>query len=139
MGKEPGWLDRAPPRTRKGLPEHPAAPDRRSVLAAATGAARTGEIGRLRHAAELEGLADVVVDGVAQPLHLFLRGEERLGDRVGNVYTAFGHVLRERFQSWRVVFLSTDRSLAERVDKRVERMTQFKNGGISVSAWSFLP
>ena len=64
---------------------------------------------------------------------------ERLGERVEGVYGAFGHVLRERFASWRVVFLTTDRRLAERVDRRVERITQFKNGGIGVGVFSFLP
>ncbi len=106
-----------------------------TLVAAQANARRAGVTVQFRN---LE-IQDIEPCAVVGTLVANLPYGERLGDRVGNVYTAFGHVLRERFQSWRVVFLSTDRSLAERVDKRVERMTQFKNGGISVSAWSFLP
>jgi putative N6-adenine-specific DNA methylase len=63
---------------------------------------------------------------------------ERLGERVGGVYTAFGRVLRERFQSWRVVFVTSDNRLARRVDERVECLVRFKNGGIPVGVWTFL-
>lgn len=63
---------------------------------------------------------------------------ERLGDQVGGVYTTFGRVLRERFASWRVVFVTSDNRLAKRVDERVECLARFKNGGIPVGVWTFL-
>lgn len=106
-----------------------------TLVAAQANARRAGVAVQLRHL-EVEDIEPCAAVGT---LVANLPYGERLGDRVANVYSAFGEVLRERFQSWRVVFLTTDRKLAERVDKRVERMTQFKNGGISVSAWSFLP
>ncbi|MSP62010.1 MAG: hypothetical protein EXR72_17100 [Myxococcales bacterium] len=63
---------------------------------------------------------------------------ERLGLNVDEVYATFGRVLRERFGSWRVVFLAPDRRMALKVDERVERVVQFKNGGLSVGAWTYL-
>jgi len=84
-------------------------------------------------------IADIEPPSVVGTIVANLPYGERLGERVEGVYGAFGHVLRERFASWRVVFLTTDRRLAERVDRRVERITQFKNGGIGVGVFSFLP
>ena len=63
---------------------------------------------------------------------------ERLGVSVDEVYATFGRVLRERFGSWRVVFLAPDRRMALKVDERVERVVQFKNGGLSVGVWTVL-
>lgn len=106
-----------------------------TLVAAEANARRAGVSIQFRRA-EIEDIEPCAVVGT---IVSNLPYGERLGDRVGEVYTNFGRVLRERFQSWRVVFLTTDRSLAERVDKRAERLTQFKNGGIGVAAWSFLP
>lgn len=106
-----------------------------TLLAAEANARRAGVSIQFRRS-EIEDIEPCAVVGT---IVSNLPYGERLGDRVGEVYTNFGRVLRERFQSWRVVFLTTDRSLAERVDKRAERLTQFKNGGIGVAAWSFLP
>ena len=63
---------------------------------------------------------------------------ERLGVTVDEVYATFGRSLRERFGSWRVVFLAPDRRMALKVDERVERVVQFKNGGLSVGVWTYL-
>lgn len=123
------------PLTRSNVPivgsDHHAA----TLLAAEANARRAGVSIQFRRA-EIEDIAPCAVVGTIVSNMPY---GERLGDRVGEVYTNFGRVLRERFQSWRVVFLTTERSLAERVDKRAERLTQFKNGGIGVAAWSFLP
>jgi putative N6-adenine-specific DNA methylase len=59
----------------------------------------------------------------------------RLGQDVRGVYATFGRVLRERFTGWRALFLSPSPDLASAVDRRVERVTFFSNGGERVSAW----
>lgn len=60
---------------------------------------------------------------------------ERLGQSVQGVYAAFGRSLRERFAGWRVIFLAPDAELARRVDRGVERLTTFSNGGLKVGLW----
>lgn len=106
-----------------------------SLQAAANNARRAGVSIDLRPC----DVADIEPPAVVGTIVSNLPYGERLGERVEAVYGQFGHVLRERFQSWRVLFLTTDRRLAERVDRRVDRVTQFKNGGIGVGVWSFLP
>jgi len=60
----------------------------------------------------------------------------RLGSADGTL-TTFGHVLRERFQGWRVCFLAADPGAARRVDRGVEHLATFSNGGLKVGAWGF--
>ncbi len=105
-----------------------------TVLGAIQNAKRAGVSPSFRHLDVLQIEPPAVVGTVVtNPPY-----GERLGEHVDGTYTAFGRVLRERFQSWRVVFLSPDRRLAMRVDERVERLTTFKNGGLGVGVWTFL-
>ena len=106
-----------------------------SILTASANARRAGVKAEFRHldVLDLEPPAAVGTIVTNPPWG------ERIGERVGGVYAGFGRVLRERFTSWRVVFLTTDRGLAEKVDRSVERLVQFKSGGVSVSAWVYLP
>lgn len=61
---------------------------------------------------------------------------ERLGQSVEGVYAAFGRTLRERFVGWRALFLSPTEALAGRVDRGVERLTTFSNGGLRVGVYA---
>jgi 23S rRNA G2445 N2-methylase RlmL len=61
---------------------------------------------------------------------------ERLGNDVRGVYAAFGRLLRERLADWDAVFLAPDERLAAAVDRNVERITTFQNGGIRVGVYA---
>lgn len=105
-----------------------------TVQTALQNAKRAGVSIRVEH---LE-LNDIQPPAVVGTVVSNLPWGERLGDQVGGVYTTFGRVLRERFASWRVVFVTSDNRLAKRVDERVECLARFKNGGIPVGVWTFL-
>ncbi len=64
---------------------------------------------------------------------------DRLGTSVAGVYGTFGRALRENFTGWTACFIAPDPSLAQRVDRRAERLAHFKNGGIPVGVYAFVP
>lgn len=64
---------------------------------------------------------------------------QRLGQNVRGLYARFGAVLRERFGGWSIFFLCPDPELARAVDRRVERLLTFPNGGIRVGVWALEP
>lgn len=105
-----------------------------TVQTALQNAKRAGVSIRVEHR-ELEDIQPPAVVGTVVSN---LPWGERLGEQVGGVYTTFGRVMRERFASWRVVFVTSDNRLAKRVDERVECLARFKNGGIPVGVWTFL-
>ncbi len=105
-----------------------------TVQTALNNAKRAGVAIRVEH----KELDDIQPTAVVGTVVSNLPWGERLGERVGGVYSAFGRVLRERFSSWRVVFVTSDNRLARKVDERVECLVRFKNGGIPVGVWTFL-
>ena len=60
---------------------------------------------------------------------------KRLGQHVQGVYSSFGRTLRSQFEGWRAVFLAPEASLARRVHREAELLTQFSNGGLRVGIW----
>ncbi|MCB9663084.1 MAG: hypothetical protein H6732_03155 [Alphaproteobacteria bacterium] len=60
------------------------------------------------------------------------------GQRVGTAdalagrYGAWGHVLRERWDGWRLAFLAADPVALQRLDRRAEVVLRFRHGGIRV-------
>jgi len=103
------------------------------------------EIDRARRNAQRAGVAvelDVrTVDGVERigDAGLVVANPpygERLGKDVRGVYAAFGRVLREQLPDWDAVFLAPDERLAGMVDRDVERITTFQNGGLRVGVYA---
>jgi len=66
-------------------------------------------------------------------------GERVGGAEGGAAYTALGQLLRGPFAGWRALFLAPSETLARRVDRRVQAMTRFRNGGIPVGIWVLEP
>jgi putative N6-adenine-specific DNA methylase len=64
---------------------------------------------------------------------------KRLGQSVDGVYRALGRTLRGPLKEWRAMFLCPNRKLASLVDRRVERLTTFSNGGSRVGIWTIEP
>lgn len=54
------------------------------------------------------------------------------GGDIDAMYARFGHVLRERWAGWRCAFLAADPRKLGRLDRRIEIVLRFENGGTPV-------
>lgn len=54
------------------------------------------------------------------------------GGDIDGMYARWGHVLRERWSGWRCAFLAADPRKLGRLDRRIEIVLRFENGGTPV-------
>jgi putative N6-adenine-specific DNA methylase len=52
-----------------------------------------------------------------------------------NLYAQFGNILRQKFQSWNVIFLCNSVNLANQTKLKPKSLLSFSNGGINVQAF----
>lgn len=64
---------------------------------------------------------------------------KRLGQDVQQCYRWLGKRMRQELPTWRAIFLAPNQKMAHMVDRNVQCLSQFKNGGQSVGVWILEP